>query len=85
MQIMQAVSGLQILILQLIFSALSISFQLTARVTVPCLWFLHPMSLLKYFKTSGPSLPDLKDQRIVIEIVMDACITCTPDDMAALL
>ena len=66
MQIIQAVSGSQILILQLLFSALS--FQLTACVTVPCLWFLHPMSLFKYFKTMGisASLPDPKGQRIVI-------------------
>ena len=29
---------------------LALSFQLTACVTVSCLWFLYPMSLFKYFK-----------------------------------
>ena len=78
---MQAVLGLQILILQLVFTALS--FQLTSRVTIPCLWFLHPMSLFKYFKMVdiSASLPDLKGKRIVIEIIIVACITCTLDDM----
>ena len=56
---MRAVLGFQILILQLVFSALllqlsTLSFQLTAHVTVPCLWFIHPVSLFKYvLKNSG--------------------------------
>ena len=39
--IMRAVTGSKILILQL--GTLVFSFQLTARVTVPCLWFLYPI------------------------------------------
>ena len=69
---MRAVTGSQILILQL--AVFAFSFQLTACVTVPCLWFPYPMSLFKYYKRVeiSDSLPDPKGQRIIMVV----CITC---------
>ena len=54
---------------------LALSFQLTAHVRVPCLWFLYPMLLFKYFKRVDifASLPDPKGQRIMVVV----CIMTT--------
>ena len=61
---MRAVVGLQILILQL--ATLALSFQLTARVTVPCLLFLILCLCSNTSRVDmSASLPDPKDQRIV--------------------
>ena len=57
---------------------LALSFRLTTRVTVPCLWswFLYPMSLFKYFKR-GTLLLCCLTQKATERIAMSLWITCT--------